>query len=158
MRRPLKKNPFLSLRESKVVNRFASQSARRDRAFTLMEMLLVIVIIGILVGGVAVSLSGRSQEAMVTRARADVSGHLALALDMFEADMGRFPADDEGLEVLVNNPGEDTWKGPYLRGRLLPDPWGTPYEYSLDPQNPRRYLLSSAGPDQQVGTEDDVEG
>lgn len=130
----------------------------RHRAFTLMEMLLVIVIIGILVGGVAVSLSGRSQEAMTTRAKADVSGHLALALDLFETDLGRYPSEDEGLEVLVNDPGEAKWKGPYLKGELLPDPWGTAYQYGIDPENPRRYRLSSAGPDQQFGTEDDVEG
>lgn len=126
------------------------------RAFTLMEMLLVIVIIGILVGGVAVSLSGRSQEAMVTRAKADVAGHLALALDLFEQDIGRYPNDEEGLEALVEDPGEARWKGPYLRSGLVPDPWGNAYEYALDPEEVGRYVLRSAGPDGRSGTEDDV--
>lgn len=123
-----------------------------------MEMLLVIVIIGILVGGVAVSLSGRSQEAMVTRARADVSGHLSLALDLFETDLGRFPTEDEGLAALVLNPGsgESNWRGPYLRGELEPDPWGTPYQYSLDSDDTGRYTIRSAGPDRQFGNEDDI--
>ena len=129
----------------------------RGRGFTLMEMLLVIVIIGILVGGVAVSLSGRSQEAMITRAKSDVSGHLALALDLFEQDIGRYPSDEEGLEILIEDPGIVGWKGPYLKSDLEPDPWGNAYEYSLDPENPRRYLLRSAGPDGRTGTDDDIE-
>lgn len=121
-----------------------------------MEMLLVIVIIGILVGGVAVSLSGRSQEAMVTRAKADVSGHLALALDLFETDLGRYPTEDEGLQVLVSSPGDSNWRGPYLKGELESDPWGMAYQYSLDTENTGRYLIRSAGPDRQFGNDDDI--
>jgi general secretion pathway protein G len=123
-----------------------------------MEMLLVVVIIGILLGGVAVSLSGRSQEAMATRARADVSGHLALALDLFETDLGRYPTQDEGLAALVEDPGFANWRGPYLKGELEPDPWGTPYRYALDPLAAGRYELRSAGPDGRFGTPDDIEG
>lgn len=129
---------------------------KRREGFTLIELLLVIVIIGILVGGVAVSLSGRSQEASITRARSDVSSNYSLALDMFETDLGRYPTEDEGLEVLVEDPGDPRWKGPYLRSGVVLDPWGNEYEYGPDPDNPRRYLLSSAGPDGQLGNEDDI--
>lgn len=129
----------------------------RNHGFTLMEMLLVVVIIGILVGGVAVSLSGRSQEAMITRAKADVSGHFSLALDLFETDLGRYPTEDEGLEALVTSPGDTNWKGPYLTAGLEPDPWGTAYQYSLDTENSGRYKLRSAGPDRQFGNDDDIE-
>ena len=131
---------------------------RRPAGFTLIEMLLVVVIIGILVGGVAVSLSGRSQEAMVTRAKADLAGQLSLALDLFESDLGRYPTQDEGLDALVENTGEPNWRGPYLKTDLEPDPWGTPYQYELDGQATGRYSLRSAGPDRQFGSEDDITG
>ena len=121
-----------------------------------MEMLLVIVIIGVLAGAVAVSLSGRSQEAKMTRAMADIAGSLSLALDLFENDLGRYPTEEEGLKALVENPGDSGWRRPYLRGGLKADPWGTPYAYSRDPDDPDRYVLRSAGPDESLGTEDDI--
>lgn len=129
---------------------------RHPSAFTLIEMMLVIVIIGVLAGMAVVSLSGRSKEARVTRAQADISGNLRLALDLFEQDTGRYPSADEGLEVLVEDPGLQGWRGPYLQGVVKPDPWGHEYIYQADPDHPGQYLLSSAGPDGQVGNEDDV--
>ena len=69
--------------------------------------------------------------------------------------MGRYPTDEEGLQTLVINPGAVGWKGPYLKGGLKDDPWGTPYDYGRDPENPNHYVLRSAGPDKQFGTEDD---
>ena len=126
------------------------------RAFTLIELLLVIVIIGVLAGMIATSLSGRSQEARIARAQLDIRGNLSLALDLFEQDVGRYPSDDEGLQILVSNQGITGWKGPYLKGGLKPDPWGTAYNYTRDPQNSNYYILRSAGPDQQLGTDDDI--
>ncbi len=128
----------------------------RDAAFTLIEMLLVIVIIGVLAGAVTVSLSGRSQEARITRAKTDIGGSLSLALDLFEGDIGRYPTSDEGLQALVNDPGFPNWRGPYVKGGLKNDPWGTPYAYGRDTDHPDRYTLRSAGPDRQLGTDDDV--
>ena len=133
-------------------------SRRRNRAgaFTLVEILLVIVIIGVLAGMLATRLSGRSQEARITRAQADIRGHLSLALDLYEQDTGGYPTADEGLEALVTDPGTEGWRGPYLKGGLKPDPWDTAYAYSLDADDPSQYMLSSAGPDRQFGTEDDI--
>lgn len=124
--------------------------------FTLVEMLLVVVILGILASVMAVSLSGRSEEARITRTKADLSGSLQLALDLFEQDNGRYPTAEEGLKALVENPSLPTWKGPYLKNELKPDPWDSPYIYELDTEHPGRYLLRSAGPDRAPGTEDDV--
>lgn len=125
--------------------------------FTLIEMLLVIVLIGIIAGAVVTSLSGRAREARITRATADIAGSLSMALDMFEQDIGRYPTNEEGLQVLIQNSGIQNWKGPYLKGaELKPDPWESPYLYSQDPQNEGQYILSSAGPDRQAGTEDDI--
>ena len=131
---------------------------RKKRGFTLIEMLLVIVIIGVLAGSLVISLSGRSQEARVTRARSDISGTLSLALDLFEADMGRYPTEEEGLLVLMDDPDVPGWKGPYLKGGLKPDPWGNPYQYKQNEDYPNQYVLTSSGPDGQFGTEDDVTG
>jgi general secretion pathway protein G len=128
----------------------------RPLAFTLIEMLLVVVIIGVLAGMVIPMLSGRSQEARVTRAKADISGNLSVALDLFEQDCGRYPTDSEGLSALEENPNVAGWKGPYLKTKLKPDPWGNPYTYSVDPENSGRYLLRSSGPDGQVGNDDDI--
>lgn len=128
----------------------------RRRGFTLIEMLLVIVIIGVLAGAIVVGLSGRSEEARMTRAKADLSGSLSLALDLFDQDVGRYPTADEGLKALVDDAGIPGWKGPYLKGGLRADPWGQPYHYEPDPQRPRQYLLRSAGPDGQLNSEDDI--
>lgn len=129
---------------------------RQARAFTLIEMLLVVVIIGVLAGAVAIGLSGRSQEARYTRATADIAGTLSLAIDLFEQDVGRYPTSDEGLAVLAeNNDGIAGWRGPYVKGGLKPDPWGKSYQYSYDATH-NRYTLASAGPDGQAGNEDDI--
>lgn len=132
------------------------QRGGQSKAFTLIEMLLVIVIIGILAGMVATSLSGRSQQARITRAKADIRGNLSLALDLFEQDVGRYPTSDEGLAALVDNPGVTGWRGPYLKGGLQKDPWGNDYSYSRDPDSANHYILSSVGPDGEAGTDDDI--
>ena len=124
--------------------------------FSLVEVLLVVVIIGVLAGMLVTRLSGRSQEAKVTRAQADIRGTLSLALDLFEQDIGRYPTDEEGLRALVMDPGVSGWKRSYLKGDLKSDPWGTDYIYAIDSDDPTIYVLSSAGPDGQAGTDDDI--
>ncbi|MAE65131.1 MAG: type II secretion system protein GspG [Phycisphaeraceae bacterium] len=132
------------------------KSGIRDSAFTLVELLLVIVIIGILAGSITVSLVGRAEQARITRARADITGSLAIALDLFEQDIGRYPTPEEGLEVLASDANVPNWNGPYLKSGVKPDPWKTPYRYDVDPENPNHYRLSSAGPDGKHDTEDDI--
>ena len=129
---------------------------RKVEGFTLIELLLVIVIIGILAGMIVTSLTGHAREARIARAEADIRGSLSLALDLFEQDVGKYPTDEEGLNALVINPGIPGWKRPYLKGGLKSDPWETPYDYSRDPDYPDLYILRSAGPDRQLGTEDDI--
>ncbi len=133
-----------------------NMTKRSRTAFTLIEILLVIVIVGIMAGMLVTRLSGRSQEARVTRAQSDIRGSLSLALDLFEQDTGRYPSTNEGLDVLVEDPGLMGWKGPYLKSGIKPDPWGNAYEYECDSSNTMVYTLMSMGPDGAAGTEDDV--
>ena len=129
---------------------------RHRRGFTLVELAVVVVIIGVLAGMLVTRLAGRSEEARKARALADIRGELSLALDLFEQDVGRYPSSEEGLRALVDDPGIPGWKGSYLKGGLKPDSWGTEYSYRLDPERPGHYLLASAGPDRQFGNEDDI--
>lgn len=128
---------------------------RREAGFTLIEILLVVIIIGILVSLVAPRLSGRSEEARIQAARADIDGGVALALDLYEVDNGRYP---QNLEDLVSKPGDATnWRGPYLKKGIPNDPWGQSYGYRMPgSHNSTGYDIFSAGPDKQEGTEDDI--
>jgi general secretion pathway protein G len=123
--------------------------------FTLVEVMVVVIIIGILAGMLVPRLAGRTQEAKVARAQADIRGQISLALDLFEQDVGRYPTTEEGLGVLITDPGIPGWKGPYFKGDLKPDPWDIPYSYTLSTTG-IGYVLVSAGPDRQLGTADDI--
>ena len=125
------------------------------RAFTLMEMLLVVIIIGVLASGLALSLSGRGEEARIAKAKSDIAGTLSVALDLFEQDMGHYPTSEEGLKVLVTSTGDTRWKGPYLKSGLKPDPWGHDYVYQLNTEK-GGYVLRSLGPDGRPNTQDDI--
>lgn len=131
-------------------------SRRWRQGFTLVEMLLVIVLIGIVTGMIVTRVGGKTEQARIARAQSDIRGQLSTALDMFEQDIGRYPTAAEGLKALVENTGIAGWKGPYLKGELRNDPWDSPYSYSLDSTDGTRYVLLSAGPDRQLGTNDDI--
>jgi general secretion pathway protein G len=100
------------------------------RGFTLIEILVVLVIIGVLAALIAPNVLDRAGEAKVTAARTDVS-NLVQALKLYKLDNQRFPTGEQGLEALVRKPGAgpipNNWK-PYL-DKLPKDPWGQPYQY-----------------------------
>ena len=134
-------------------------AARRSGGFTLIELLLVLVILAVLAVVVVPKFTGRSQQAKVAAAGTDIS-NISLALDAFEIDCGRYPTTEEGLLVLIEEPGNlADWKGPYLKRNHVPvDPWKTPYVYSFPGQhNQRGYDLYSYGPDMQDGGGDDID-
>ena len=131
-----------------------SKRSKLNGGFTMIEILLVVIIIGILVSLIAPRLAGRSEEARRQAAKADIMGGLALAIDLFEADTGSYPNQ---LEDLIKSPGKDNWRGPYLKKGLSKDPWGNKYQYKAPgTNNAESYDLWSEGPDRKDGTADDV--
>jgi general secretion pathway protein G len=135
---------------------------RLHRAFTLVEMLVVLAILGLLIGLVVTNadkIIGRSNDAV---ARIYVRDSLKTTLVRYRIDLGDYPSTEEGLEALVVAPGgkADRWHGPYLEtpGNKLPlDPWGEPYQYRYPgTKNPGSYDLFSKGADKVPDTADDI--
>ena len=137
-----------------------SAISNQQKGFTLVELMLVVVIIGVLAAMVVPRLAGRTEQAKVARATSDIAS-VGLALDLYELDLGRYP---DTLEELVSNDPpaslspdlKEKWHGPYLKKGLPRDPWGRPYVYSRDSQHHQDYDLSSLGSDGQPGHDDVV--
>lgn len=123
--------------------------SKRCAGFTLIEVLLVVAILGILAGVVVVNFSGHGEKARIRATRASIAA-LSTAIDMYEVDTGRFPPS---LQNLIQGAGEPNWNGPYIKGGLPADSWGTAFGYSVQGNT---YKVTSGGPDLQVGSADDI--
>lgn len=124
--------------------------------FTLLELLVVIVIIGMLVSFVAPDFFRQLGKSETTTARAQMTS-LAKALDNYRLDNGHYPGSEQGLKSLLEKPaGENHWKGPYLRGSLPLDPWGNPYWYRFPGNAGADFELMSMGKDGQSGGQDEA--
>ncbi len=128
----------------------------RDRAgFTLIEIMVVIVILGLLAALVVPKLIGRTEEAKKTQARVQIK-HIQQALELFKLDNGFFPTTDQGLEALVRVPEAGRIPKNYRKGgyidRVPKDPWGDPYVY-VSPGAHGDYDISSYGADGVAGGE-----
>ena len=129
----------------------------RQRAFTLIELLLVLVILGILAAIVVPKFAGRTEQARLTAAQSQIST-FGTALDAFEVDNGSYPKGKSGLNDLMVQPRDtQNWRGPYMKSEVPLDPWGHAYVYECPGKhNPSSYDLMSLGPDGRAGSEDDI--
>ncbi|MBC8095374.1 MAG: type II secretion system major pseudopilin GspG [Akkermansiaceae bacterium] len=104
-------------------------SSAYRQAFTLIEIMIVVIIIGVLAATIIPQFMGTTQDAKISAAKGHIA-ELEAAVERFNVHLDRYPTAEEGLKVLVEPPvGEDTkWRGPYVK-QLRPDPWGNPYQY-----------------------------
>jgi len=126
--------------------------------FTLLEMLVVMVLIGLLAGFVAPRYFAQVGKSQVKVARAQIDA-FDKALDQFRIDVGHYPTNEEGLQALVVPPsGEPNWAGPYLKKEVPKDPWGRPYVYQQPGTHGGDFDLLSYGKDgRQGGTGEDAD-
>ncbi|BAK77919.1 type II secretion system protein G [Pseudogulbenkiania sp. NH8B] len=123
---------------------------RLERGFTLLELLVVMVIIGLLAGYVAPRYFAQVGKAEVKTARAQIDA-LEKALDQYRLDTGHYPSSEQGLNALYTRPSDEPkWEGPYLKKGVPLDPWGTAYQYRK-PGEHGEYDLFSYGKDGQAG-------
>jgi general secretion pathway protein G len=125
---------------------------RKDRGFTLIEILIVVIIIGLLASLVGPKLFSKLSGAKQKSAKAQIE-LFGTALDALRLDVGRYPTTEEGLKVLREKPsGMEGWQGPYLPKEIPSDPWGKPYVYKC-PGEHGEYDLISFGLDGVEGGE-----
>ena len=128
---------------------------RTTRGFSLVELLVVLVILGLLIGLVAPNFMGRAEQSRGDVAKVQVE-YLHGALKTYRMDVGRFPSTEQGLAALMRPPAEhaDYWRGPYLDKELPLDPWRNPYQYRYPADNLQGLALYSLGADGAEGGED----
>ena len=129
----------------------SSTSVRHLQGFTLLELLVVVLIIGLLTGIVAPRFLGTVGRSEITTANAQIDSFVK-AIEAYRLDMGHYPDSELGLNALIQAPANDPrWRGPYLKKGIPLDPWGTPYQYRSPGGNGKDYDLISFGRDRAPG-------
>lgn len=129
---------------------------KKQSGFTLLEMIVVLVIIGLLAGLVGPNLFRQADRAKTQTAETQVN-MLRGAIHTFRLDVGRLPTEEEGLAVLLRKPTDsdisEFWEGPYVDGDVPLDPWNRPYIYELQPSLTEEFSLYTYGADGKLGGE-----
>jgi general secretion pathway protein G len=138
----------------KTRNSIADHRQAREDGFTLIEIMVVVVILGILAALVAPNVISRIDDAQINRAKQDIRA-VESALHLYRLDNFRYPTTDQGLEALVNQPADPSirnWRAGGYLDKIPVDPWGTPYQY-LQPGQNGEFDVFTLGADQQPGGE-----
>ena len=131
---------------------FMNKNISRQRGFTLIEIMVVVVVIGLLVAMLAPTVFNKVGQAEQTRISQDLRV-IEGALKFYRLDNYRYPTQQQGLQALVNQPaGAERWNGPYLE-QLPSDPWGVPYRYRIPAQQAREFDIYTLGADDAPGGE-----
>jgi general secretion pathway protein G len=145
-------NPY---RDDQKVNRQRQLRRARERGFTLIEIMVVVIIIGLLAAVIVPSVINKVDDARISKAKADIQG-LETALTMYRLDNSKYPTTDQGLQALVVQPTDPSirhWRiGGYL-AHVSKDPWGGDYQYVYPGTHGKEYDLYSLGSDAQPGGE-----
>jgi general secretion pathway protein G len=143
-------NPY---RDDQKIIRQRPLRPARQRGFTLIEIMVVVIIIGLLAAVIVPSVINKVDEARVSKAKADIAS-LETALTMYRLDNSKYPTTDQGLQALVVQPTDPSirhWRtGGYLQ-RISKDPWGADYQYALPGTHGKEYDLYTLGSDGQPG-------
>jgi general secretion pathway protein G len=134
-----------------------SRAQHRTRGFTLLEMLVVMVIIGLLAGLVGPRIFGKVDSSKVKTAQTQIK-MLESAIQIMRLDVGRIPPGDQALQWLTSPPTDDEtakslWKGPYVEGKIPVDPWNTPYAIKVPGNDGKAVSIISLGADGKPGGE-----
>lgn len=129
------------------------KNLKKQRGFSLMELLIVMVILGLIASLVGPKLFGKLGKAQQKTAKTQIE-MLMSAMDAFRLDVGRYPTQQEGLTALVSDPGVEKWDGAYLKKAIPNDPWNNPYQYR-NPGEHGEIDIYSYGRDNQPGGEKD---
>ena len=133
-----------------MASQMSIKAGRAQRGFTLLELLVVMVIIGLLVGYVGPMYFKQIGKSEIKTARAQIDS-FGKALDQYRLDTGHYPTTEQGLASLVEKPSnENKWDGPYLKKNVPPDPWGNNYLYKR-PGDHGEYDIISYGKDGAAG-------
>lgn len=134
-----------------------SSEKRHCRGFTLLELLVVIVIIGLLAGYVAPRYFSQVGKSEIQVARSQIDS-IEKALDQYRLDTRHYPSSEQGLEVLVAKPAsEPNWSGPYLKKAVPNDPWGRAYVYRIPGPRSEIQVLSYGRDGKEGGTGEDAD-
>lgn len=125
--------------------------------FTLLEIMLVVMIIGLLVTVAAIKIGPQANKARIGTAQQQIK-NFASGIDLFMMDTGSYPSTEQGLNALITDPGSPNWRGPYLEPAVVrDDPWGSKYIYQFPgAKNTAGPDISSPGPNRAPGDDDDI--